>query len=163
MSAHFVISAVSMIDTYPIIPGHVRVLWFALPLLSIAVAGIAAAAYSLSAARTAKFEVSHEGLRLRGDFYGRLIPSRSLRLDVARAVDLRADRGLEPVLRTAGTAIGGYRAGWFRLRDGERALLYVTDPTHVAYVPTTDGYSVLLSVADPAAFLASLRRAATDQ
>jgi Bacterial PH domain len=147
-----------MIDTFPIIPGQVRVLWLALPILSIAVAGIGVFVYSLSAARTARFEVSSEGLRLRGDFYGRLIPARSLRLDIARAVDLRNEPTLEPVLRTAGTAISGYRAGWFRLRDGERALLYVTDPAHVAYVPTSDGYSVLLSVADPVAFLASLRR-----
>lgn len=147
-----------MTHTFPIIPGQVRMLWLAVPILSIAVAGIGVFAYSLSAARTARFEVSSEGLRLRGDFYGRLIPARSLRLENARAVDLRNEPTLEPVLRTAGTAISGYRAGWFRLRDGERALLYVTDPTHVAYVPTSDGYSVLLSVADPAAFLASLRR-----
>ena len=53
----------------------------------------------------------------------------------------------------------GYRSGWFRLRDGEKALLYVTDPTRVVYVPTTEGYSVLLSVAEPDVFLSSLRRA----
>jgi hypothetical protein len=35
----------------------------------------------------------------------------------------------------------------------------VTDPTRVAYVPTSNGYAVLVSVADPAAFLASLRKA----
>jgi hypothetical protein len=149
-----------VIDSFPIVPGQGRILWFALPLLSLVIAGIGVVVYSLSASRTARFEVSNAGLRLRGDFYGRLIPARSLRLDAARAVDLRKEPTLEPVLRTVGTAIGGYRAGWFRLRDGERALLYVTDPTHVAYVPTTEGYSVMLSVADPAAFLASLRRSA---
>jgi hypothetical protein len=147
-----------MIDTFPIVPGQVRILWLALPILTIAIAGIAVVVYSLSASRTARFEVSPDGLRLRGDFYGRLIPARSLRLDQARVVDLRNEPTLEPVVRTVGTAIGGYRAGWFRLRDGERALLYVTDPTRVAYVPTADGYAVLLSVPDPAAFLASLRR-----
>jgi len=150
-----------VIDTFPIAPGQARILWLALPILSLAVVGLGVVVYSLSAARTARFEVSNAGLRLRGDFYGRLIPARSLRLDAARAVDLRNEPTLEPVLRTVGTAIGGYRAGWFRLRDGERALLYVTDPTHVAYVPTTEGYSVLVSVADPAAFLASLRRNAS--
>jgi len=149
-----------MIETFPIVPGQVRILWVAIPLVLLVTLTIGALAYSLMGARTARFEVSAEGLRLRGDFYGRLIPANALRLDAARVVDLRTDRGLAPVIRTMGTAISGYRAGWFRLRDGERALLYVTDPTRVAYVPTTDGYAVLLSVADPAALLASLHRIA---
>jgi len=147
-----------MIETFPIIPGQIRVLWIALPLVVLVVGSMGALIYSLSSARSARFEVSADGLRLRGDLYGRLIPAKSLRLDAARAVDLSTDGTLAPSSRTLGTAISGYRAGWFRLRDGEKALLYVTDPTHVAYVPTTDGYAVLLSVADPDALIASLRR-----
>jgi hypothetical protein len=150
----------TMIETFPIIPGQVRMLWFALPAVLLGLAAIGAVIFSLSASHTARFEVSTEGLRLRGDFYGRLIPASDLRLKSARAVNLRTDVGLAPVVRTRGTAIGGYQAGWFRLQDGERALLYVTDQTHVAYVPTADGFAVLLSVADPDAFLASLRRIA---
>jgi hypothetical protein len=146
-----------MTDTFPIAPAQARILWLAVPILTLAIAGIAVAVYSLSASRTARFEVSPAGLRLRGDFYGRLIPTQSLRLDLARVVDLRSDSDLKPVIRTLGTSISGYRAGWFRLRDGERALLYVTDPARVVYLPTADGYSVLLSVADPAAFIASLQ------
>ncbi len=147
-----------MIETFPIIPGQTRILWIALPLVVLVFASLGALFYSLSSARTARFEVSPDGLRLRGDLYGRLIPAKSLRLDAARAVDLSTELTLAPSFRTVGTALSGYRAGWFRLRDGEKALLYVTDPTHVAYVPTTDGYAVLLSVADPHALIASLRR-----
>ena len=85
---------------------------------------------------------------------------RSLMLRIKDYIGRRfRDPALGPALRTFGTSIGGYKAGWFRLRDGERALLYVTDPTRVAYVPTTNGYAVLVSVADPAAFLTSLRKA----
>jgi hypothetical protein len=147
-----------MIETFPIVPGQVRVLWVVIPVIVLVVASVGALAYSLMGAQTARFDVSAEGLRLRGDFYGRLIPAAALRLDSARVVNLRTEQTLAPTIRTVGTAISGYRAGWFRLRDGERALLYVTDPTRVAYVPTTEGYAVLLSVADPAALLASLRR-----
>ena len=149
-----------MIETFPIIPGQIRVLWIALPIALLVVASFGGLVYSLSSARTARFEVSPDGLRLRGDFYGRLIPARALRLDSARAVDLSSERTLAPRFRTIGTALSGYRAGWFRLRDGQRALLYVTDPTHVAYIPTADGYAVLVSVADPAALIESLRRVA---
>jgi hypothetical protein len=39
-----------------------------------------------------------------------------------------------------------------------KALLYVTDRTHVARIPTTEGYTVMLSVADPAALIEELKR-----
>ena len=153
-----------MVETFPIIPAHVRTVWSIIPIgvLVLTLIGVTALlAKSFSGARNARFDVSAEGLRLRGDMYGRLIPAAHLRVAEARAVDLATERALQPTLRTMGTAVGGYSAGWFRLRDGERALLYVTDRHHVAYVPTTQGYSVLVSVADPAAFIASLQRAVT--
>jgi hypothetical protein len=53
----------------------------------------------------------------------------------------------------------GYSAGWFRLRNGEKALAFVTDRQRVLYFPTWKGYSILLSVAEPDAMLAALRRA----
>lgn len=56
-----------------------------------------------------------------------------------------------------GTGLPGYQAGWFRLTNGERALLYLTDRRRAVYVPTTAGYSVLLSPAEPDAFVSALR------
>jgi hypothetical protein len=55
-----------------------------------------------------------------------------------------------------GTGLPGYQAGWFRLRNGDRALLYLTDRSKAVYVPTTEGYGVLLSPAEPEQFLAAL-------
>lgn len=147
-----------MTETFPIVPGQVRLLWLVVPLVLVMLGVAGLLAYTMSAARTARFEVSPSGLRLRGDFYGRTIPVADLRPEAARPVDLRTERGLQPVERTGGTAVPGYQAGWFRLRNGERVLLYVTDPSRVAYVPTRAGYSVLVSVSDPLAFIASLRR-----
>jgi hypothetical protein len=149
-----------MIETFPIVPGQVRILWVLVPVLVILAAIFGGLVFSLAGARNARFEVSPVGLRVRGDFYGRFIAAGDLRLDSARAVDLRAEPDLAPRIRTMGTAVRGYQAGWFRLRDGEKALLYITDPARVAYVPTTRGYALLLSVADPEAFLTSLRRIA---
>jgi hypothetical protein len=54
----------------------------------------------------------------------------------------------------------GYQAGWFRLRNGESALLYLTDRTRAVYVPTELGYSLLLSPSDPERFLEAIRSAA---
>lgn len=56
-----------------------------------------------------------------------------------------------------GTGLRAFAAGWFRLRGGEKALIYLTDRHSVLYVPTLDGYSLLLSSSEPERFLAALR------
>ena len=59
-----------------------------------------------------------------------------------------------------GTAVPGYRSGWFRLANGEKALLYVTARERVVHVPTTEGFCLLLSVSEPERFLEHLKRVA---
>ena len=149
-----------MTETFPIVPGSVKVVWIIVPLVLVLVGALALLGHSLHGAQSARFEVSPDGLRLRGDLYGRLIPGSQLRGGAARALDLRTEDALAPKFRTLGTAVPGYRAGWFRLRNKEKALLYVTDPSRVVYLTTTAGYAVLVSVADPAAFIASVQRIA---
>lgn len=109
--------------------------------------------------RTTRFEVSAEGLRIRSGVYGRTIPLGSLNAGEALAVDLSRSPELRPRVRTNGIGMPGYAAGWFQLRNGERALLFVTDRSRVVYVPTTAGYSVLLSTPDPDGLVDSIRRA----
>lgn len=110
-----------------------------------------------------RFEVSDTGLRLRGDMYGRMIPADSLRGGAARIVDLATSPELQPRWRTMGTAFPGYRAGWFRLRNGEKALLYITETSRTVYVPTRNGYSVLLTPQQPERFLERLRSVAPSE
>ena len=76
----------------------------------------------------------------------------------ARAVDLTQEQKLAPKWRAGGTGYPGYKAGWYRLADDSKALVFITDPHHVVYVPTVDGSSLMMSVADPEQFLAVLKR-----
>jgi hypothetical protein len=41
--------------------------------------------------------------------------------------------------------------------NGEKSLLFVTDRKRVVYVPTRDGYSVMMSVPQPEQFVATLQ------
>lgn len=102
------------------------------------------------------YEVSSEGLRIRGDLYGRLIPKSALLLEKARMVNLNEVPDLKPTRRTCGTSVPGYQAGWFRLKNGEKALLYLTNTQQAVYIPTTEGFSLLLSVEKPDRFLDAL-------
>jgi hypothetical protein len=54
-----------------------------------------------------------------------------------------------PNRRTFGTRLPGYASGWFRLKNGERALAYLTRRESVVYLPTSLGYSLLLSATRP--------------
>jgi|SRR6185436_769279 hypothetical protein len=131
--------------------------WVLLPVLLILLAVGALVGFTLWGARRTRFELSAEGLRLRGDLYGRLIPWEQL--DVSGAHRLGSeDATLLPRLRTLGTGLPGYQAGWFRLGNGQKALVYLTDRSRAVYVPTRAGYGLLLSPADPEAFLRALAR-----
>jgi hypothetical protein len=55
----------------------------------------------------------------------------------------------------------GYHAGWFWLRNGDKALLYLTDRSKAVYVQTTEGYGVMVSPSEPEKFVAALNRIAT--
>jgi hypothetical protein len=145
-------------ETFPIAPAATRALWF-VPLLMavILVPVLALVGRTMVGARAARFEVSPAGVRLHGDWYGRTIPSGQVRGLDARRVDFATEPGLAPKWRTMGTGLPGYQAGWFRLKNGEKALLYLTDRSRAVYVPTTAGYSLLLSPADPDRFLSAVR------
>ena len=83
-----------------------------------------------------------------------------LRLDRAAIVDLGESTDYAPRRRTFGTGLPGYASGWFRLRNGEKALAYLTRRDAVLYLPTSLGYSLLLSADRPQELLASLKFAA---
>ena len=108
------------------------------------------------ASRHVTFEVSTEGLAIRGDLYGRRIPAQSLLTHQARAVDLSAERDYALAWRTNGAGFPGYSSGWFRLANGDQTLVFVTDRRRVVYLPTREGYSLLLSVPETEKFLAAL-------
>jgi hypothetical protein len=112
--------------------------------------------YVAYSSRGLTFEVSEEGLRIRGDLFGRRIPTSSLRLEDARLVDLKEAPEHRPSLRTCGAGLPGYSSGWFRLRDHGKALLFLTDRRRAVYLPTSDGYALLISPEDPEGFLAAL-------
>ena len=167
-SSHYVRSTIHdstiMTETFFIVPAGSRVIWVLVGLVLTVMVGVSALLFAAARGQTAsRFELSPAGLRLRGDLYGRLIPASDLRGDAARVVDLDMERSLAPVRRTNGTAVPGYQAGWFRLRNGERALLYLTDRHHAVYIPTRRDYSLLLSVQDPDRFLQRLRTVAARQ
>ena len=106
-----------------------------------------------------KFEVSRKGLHITRDLYGRQIPLESLRIDNAEIVNLRTSTHYRLKTRTNGTGLPGYKSGWFKLHNGEKALVFVTDMTRVLYIPTDQDYSLLLSTQNPEGMIKALQDA----
>jgi hypothetical protein len=145
-----------MQQQFPIVPPPASASW---PVLLGAAIMLLAAGFfvflSYSLGRET-FSLSASGLSIAGGIYGRDIPAARLIPDEARAVDLTLDAGYHLRSRRNGTGLPGYQSGWFSTDHG-KALAFVTDKRRVAAVPTRDGYTVLLSVADPAEFVRVLK------
>jgi hypothetical protein len=147
-----------MTESFPMIPASARLLWWLGGFLAVIFAGLMTLMLATArGATTSRFAVSSQGIRLHGDVYGRLVPVSAIRASDVRIVDMHAEPGLEPVRRTMGTAVPGYNSGWYRLRNGRKALLYLTDRRRAVYVPTTLGYDLLISPQEPDRFVDALK------
>ena len=141
---------------FTIVPAPAKAIWF-LAAIAVFLAGvIALLGWVAYGSQRATFSVTSDGLRISGDPYGRLVPRSDLMVDAASIVSLGAGSEYRPVWRRNGTGLGGYSAGWFRLANGERALLFVTDRARVVRVPTLSGYSVFMTVDRPDAMIDAL-------
>ncbi len=149
-----------MTEVFAITPAPARALYFLGGVCAFLALVMVLLVWITYSSRHSRVEIGGERLRLAGDLWGRSIPLAALDLGGARALDLLRAPEHRPVSRRLGTGLPGYAAGWFRLANGEKALVYLTDWRRVAYVPTTEGYSLLLSVDDPQALLRALARRA---
>jgi hypothetical protein len=109
-------------------------------------------------ARHAAFTVSEQGLKIGPGLYSRFIPREKIDREGVRVIDLNVETGYQPKWRTNGAGMPGYDAGWFRLKNKEKALVFLTDRSSVVYIPTSENYSVLLSARDAGALADAIRQ-----
>ena len=147
-------------EIFAISPASSKPIWF-LGIICLLLAVIfTVLAFTADAARNSSVHIEANGIRLVGDFWGRRIPLDQLDIDRAQVLDLGQRPEFSPKRRTLGTGLPGYASGWFRLGNGEKALVYLTQRQSVVHLPTLDGYALLLSVDRPDQFIASLKRRA---
>lgn len=147
-----------LMRTFPIAPASPAPFVFLLVIALLLLALLALLIFAAYSIRNTRFEVDEQGLRIAGGTYGRVIPREQIVSDGAMVINLNTQADLRPRIRTNGIGLPGYSAGWFRLKNREKALLHVTDPTRVVYLPTSQNYSILLSVSNPEEFLQAIRQ-----
>lgn len=99
-------------------------------------------------------------LEVRSTLFRRRVPVAQLLLDQAEVVDLKQHPRLALKHRSFGYSAPGFHSGHYRLRDGRKGFLLVTDVHHALALPVRDGSVLLLSLVEPQTLLATLRKAA---
>ena len=100
--------------------------------------------------------ITDRGLDILIPIYGRTVPLSKLNLAGERVLNPDDASDLREGTRSNGIGMPGYAAGWFRLASGGKALVCVTTGP-VLYIPTDEGYSLMLSVKHPDVVLRQLR------
>lgn len=144
-------------QTFAMIPANSTSYYFVIPVALVMLLGFVLLSWTVYGSTHTTFHVSGGTLRIKGPIYGRSISAEKLRWSDARKVDLNQNSGLKLRFKLNGSGLPGFSSGWYRLIDGTKALVFVTDLSKVVAIPTTEGYTVLLSVADPDGFLAAAR------
>lgn len=145
-------------NVFPIVPATTKAWGFIIAICIVMVAVLALMVYIGYSSRHSQVIVEGDRIKLRGDLWGRTIPFNKLDVGRAQIMDLTKDSEYRPKWRTCGTGMPGYASGWFKLYNKEKALLYLTRRDNVVYIPTHDGYSLLLSVQEPDRFLTMLQQ-----
>ena len=145
-------------EVFSISPASAKPLWFLAIITLILTLVLAVLVYTGYSSLNSRVELTSDRLRLVGDLWGRSIPLESLLVSEADIINLDRQSPYSLKRRTLGTGLPGYASGWFRLRNGEKALVYLTRSDRLVYLPTSLGYTLMLSVEQPEKFIASLQK-----
>ena len=99
----------------------------------------------LSSIKNTTLTLTEKELIIKSTFYGRKIPLENIMIDGIKGISLDEDTDYDLSIRTNGTAIPQFKSGWFRLKNREKALVFITDKDSVALIPTKD-YVLLFSM-----------------
>ncbi|MDE2256915.1 MAG: hypothetical protein KGK05_04025 [Xanthomonadaceae bacterium] len=87
------------------------------------------------------------------------IPLANLRAHGVHLVNFSTHPELRPVIKLWGTGLPGFAGGWFKLRNGDKAVCVLLDRHGISYLRSdADNLTLLLSLAEPGKLRAMLER-----
>lgn len=106
-----------------------------------------------------RFELTPQGLKIKALFYGRTIPLDCMARNDIQRIDLEKMGAFCPKLRINGTGMGGLQVGWFKLVNGAKGLVFLTNPQAIL-IPIVDGqFLLLISPSQPESLFSGLQQA----
>lgn len=108
-----------------------------------------------------RLQLDTDGIEVATTFYKQRVAFADLDLAAARVFRPDEHPELKPLLKSNGYALPGFRSGWFRLRNWQKAFVATSDGDRVLWLPTTRGFGLLLQPRDPQRLLERLRERAS--
>ena len=110
---------------------------------------------TVSIMKNTTLSLTENELVIKSMFYGRKIPLENIRIDGIKQINLEKDKEYNFSMRTNGISMPKFRSGWMRLKNGEKALAFVTDKTNIVLIPTNE-YQILFSMDNIDEFIAKI-------
>lgn len=145
--------------SFPIEPSSNAALWLIIPISLLLLGLLGMMGFMVYSVYNLRVVVAEDAIEIKGDMYGRRIPLSHMIVEQAEVVHLQEDTEYALRLRTNGIGLPGYQSGWFKMRNGEKALTFVTQKRSVVRIPTRDGYTLLLSMEGADEFIETLQGA----
>jgi len=99
----------------------------------------------ISAIRSTTLTLTDKELIIKSSLYGRKIKLENIRSNEIRAVNLDESPEYAISYRSNGMSLPNFKMGWMRLKNREKALVFISDKSSVAVIPTKD-FLVLFSM-----------------
>jgi hypothetical protein len=91
--------------------------------------------------------ITDKYLAIKSLFYSKTIPLEKINVNGLKQLNLHNDKEYDPKIRVNGIGLPNYYVGWMKLNNGNKSLVYLSDRTNVALIPTDD-YDILFSTDD---------------
>lgn len=97
----------------------------------------------------AKLIISADALTLDVPFYGFSLPIADIDSARIKRLDWEKEPDLKPDFRANGMGMPGFRLGWFRLVNEQKAFIATTSTDNIVMIPTLRGYPLIVSLDEP--------------
>jgi hypothetical protein len=130
---------------FQLVPAPLSTFWGIFAAIVLCLVLSAFLTYLVFTAKHSAVEINAQGLWIRGGVYSRKIEKGSVLQEKIRVVDLLSSPEYLPKKRLNGLGLPKYKMGWFRLQNGEKALVFLSDTGGAVLIPTSNGYSLLIN------------------
>ena len=89
-------------------------------------------------------------------FYGRKIPLENIDKNGIRAINLNENPEYNVSIKTSGMSLPNLHLGWMRLKNGTKALVFLTDKSSVVQIPAKD-FIILFSMNNINEFISRIK------
>jgi hypothetical protein len=110
----------------------------------------------INSMKNTTFSLTENEIIIKSFFYGRKIPLGNITIDEIKRIDLDINTEYRIAMRTNGIAFSKFKSGWMRLKNGEKALVFITDKNNVVLIPTKD-YVLLFSMNNIEEFITKIK------